>query len=72
MIAMNTLLIDLIQCQQRMQNDTFHALQVIHKSQQDHTNDSLIDDITTLMENLSNFLLESEARKHSCCDQMES
>ena len=33
MTAMNSLLIDLLKCQQRMKNDTTHALQVIHQSQ---------------------------------------
>ena len=42
---MNNLLIVLLHCQLRMQNDTMHALQVIHQSQKDHANDSLTDDI---------------------------
>ena len=42
---MNNSLIDLLQHQQRMQNDTTHALQIIHQSQWDHANDSLIDNI---------------------------
>ena len=32
-ISMNNSLIDLLECQQRMENDTTHALQVIHQSQ---------------------------------------
>ena len=47
MIAMNNLLINLLHCQQKMQNDNTHALQVIHLSQWDHANDSLIDNIYT-------------------------
>ena len=30
MIAMNDLLINFLHCQQQMQNDTTHTLQVIH------------------------------------------
>ena len=47
MIAMNNSLIDLLQCQQRMKNETNCTLQVIHQSQWEHTNDFLIDDIPT-------------------------
>ena len=47
MIAKNNSLIDLLQYHQRMQNDTTYVLQVIHQSQQDQTNNSLIDDIPT-------------------------
>ena len=38
----------MLHCQQKTQNDSTHALQVIHQSQRDHKNDSLIDNITTL------------------------
>ena len=44
MIVINNSLIDLLHCQQKTQNET---LQVIHQSQRDHANDSLIDDIST-------------------------
>ena len=44
---MNNSLIDLLHCQQRMQNDATCTSQVIHQSQQDHTNVSLIGDIPT-------------------------
>ena len=50
MIAINNSLTDLLQCQQRMQNDTIHALQAFHQPQEDHTDDSLIDDTSTLNE----------------------
>ena len=44
---MNYSLIDLLKCQQRLQNDTTHAFLGIHQSQQDNKNDSLIDDTPT-------------------------
>ena len=44
MTAMNNSLINLLQCLQRMHNDTTNALQFIKQSQQDHSNDSLIGD----------------------------
>ena len=46
MTAMNNSLTNLSQYQQRTQNDTTCALHVFHQSQQDHANDSLIDDIS--------------------------
>ena len=57
MISRNNLLVDILQCQQRMQYDATHALQAIHQSQWDCANDSLIDDIATLMENLNYILI---------------
>ena len=50
---MNKSLINLLNCQQKMQNDTTHALHIIHQSQQHQANDSLTDDIQPSMENLS-------------------
>ena len=47
MIAMSNSLIDLLKCQQRVQNNTIHVFQVIHQSQWDCTNDSLSYDIPT-------------------------
>ena len=47
MIAMHSSLIDLLHCQQKTQNNTICGLHVIHQSQWDHANDSLIDDIPT-------------------------
>ena len=44
---MNSLLINLLHCKQKTENYTMHALQVIHQSQRDHVNDSLISDIPT-------------------------
>ena len=40
-------LINLFHCQQRTQDDTIHALQVVHQSQRVHANDSLIHYIPT-------------------------
>ena len=42
---MNNLLIGLLHCHQRAQNDTSYLLQVIHQSQRDHADDSLINNI---------------------------
>ena len=36
MIAMTDLLIKFLHCQQELQNDTVHVLQVIHQTQPDH------------------------------------
>ena len=47
MIAMHNSLTDLLHFQQRMQNDTAHALYVIHQLQQDHANQSLTNDTST-------------------------
>ena len=47
MIPVSNLLIDLLYCHQKKQNDTMYALQVIHQVQRDHANDSLIDNILT-------------------------
>ena len=55
MIAMNNSLNGT--SQQRMQNDTSHALQAIHQSQWDHANDSLIDDISTFDGNLNYIMI---------------
>ena len=47
MITMNNSLIDQLHCQQRTQDDTTYALEVIYHCQKDHVNDSLIDVIFT-------------------------
>ena len=47
MLARDNLLLDLLYCQQQAQNDMAYRVQVIHQSQRDHTNDSLIDDTPT-------------------------
>ena len=47
MIAMNNTLIDFLQCHQRTQNNMTDTLQAIHKSLQDHADDSWIEDIPT-------------------------
>ena len=47
MTAMNNVLLDLLHHQQKTQNDTTHAMQVIHQSQRDHANGSLFDNIPT-------------------------
>ena len=44
---MNNSLVNLLQCQQRMQSDTTYSLQVTHQSQQDHTDDSLLGEFPT-------------------------
>ena len=44
---MNNSVIDLLHCQQRMQSDTTHVLQINHQSKQEHVNDPVIDDIPT-------------------------
>ena len=44
---MNNSLIDLLHCQEQTQSDIICGIQVIHQSQRDHTNDYIIDDITT-------------------------
>ena len=44
MIAMKNSLVDLLQCQQRTQDNTTYALQVTHQSQREHANNSLIND----------------------------
>ena len=46
MIAMTNSLSHIFHCQ-KTQNDTTHALHVIHPSELDRANDSLIDDIPT-------------------------
>ena len=71
LIAMNNSLIYLLQCQQRMKNDTIHTLQVIHQSQGDPVNGSLIHDIPTFDGNPDIFCLDLEARKYRCFDQMK-
>ena len=57
MITMNNSLIIPLQCQQRTQNDTTHALKVIHQSQLDHVKGSLIDDILAFEGNLKYSLI---------------
>ena len=47
MITKKNSLIYLLRCQQRMENYTTCALEVIHQSQQDYANDSIIDDTPT-------------------------
>ena len=70
MIAINSSLIDLLQYQQRTQNDK--ALQVIHQSQWAHANDSLIDNIPT-RDGIYYIVIEFlKRRKHMCCYQTNS
>ena len=52
MIAMNDLWINLLNCQQRTQDDTTHNLKVIHQSQRYHANDCLVNTYIPMMENL--------------------
>ena len=69
MITINNSLIDLLQCHQRVHNNTTSVLQVIHQSHQDHANDSLIDDIPTFdgkPELYFNWILKLEKYIH--CD----
>ena len=44
---MNNSKIDVLHSQQHTQENTMHALQVIHQSKKDHANDSLTDNIPT-------------------------
>ena len=63
MIAMNNSLIDMLHCQEQAQNDMTCILKVMHQSQRDHTNDSLIDDIPTFYGKLElyfNWILKFE------------
>ena len=45
MIAMDNSFIDPLHCQKKMKIDNTHALQIIHKSQREHANDSSVNDI---------------------------
>ena len=47
MTAMNNLLINMLHCQQQIQNDTTHVLLALHQSQRDNANNLLINDIPT-------------------------
>ena len=47
MVAKTKSVTNLLHYQQKVQNDTIHALQVIHQSHRDHTNDYFTEDIST-------------------------
>ena len=70
MIAINNSLINVLQCQQRRQNDTTCALQVIHQLQWYQGNGSLIDDIPTF-DGKPKLYFDMWFLKYRCCDQME-
>ena len=55
MIAMNKSLLNHLQCQQRMLNDTVNVLEVIHQSQWDDMNYSMT--FLLFMENMNHVLI---------------
>ena len=49
MTIMNNSLIDLLHCQEKIQNDTMCAFWVIHQCQGGHADDSFTDDFTLIL-----------------------